>query len=122
MNHGKKKNILNFSYKYHINVVADKGYDEKQFTSSRLTSEVLYLEDSTDRYEISCKDKKFTLKKVKILTSEEMENSSIPLNQQNSQVIQSGLNWHDFHWGINSLKLKGNEYFLKNARFLKIKQ
>jgi hypothetical protein len=123
MSYGKPNNKN--SQKYEYGMISDKGRERSEYTSIRFQNEVLYLETSSERYEVMFnKIDKYSfsmMKRDKLLTGEEMEKCGVPLGDDLKMIIYSGLLWSDFVWGYNSLILKKKIYYLSNLKFYKIK-
>eukprot|EP01027_Heterolobosea_sp_BB2_P010738 GEZU01015726.1.p1 GENE.GEZU01015726.1~~GEZU01015726.1.p1 ORF type:complete len:201 (+),score=63.83 GEZU01015726.1:146-748(+) len=118
--------------KYTLNAVADKGFEDKNFTSYRLLNEVLFVETMNDRYELSLqepaqapdqqqqdgttkKPQQYKYRWARVLSPHTMDNRtlsgvSLPLDQDKIEVIAQDLNWSDIQWGTQSVCVKGKEY------------
>ena len=119
--------VFNLSFEmwlaYSLPAKCDKGRDFKDFTSHRLKKSVLYIETYSQRYEISLNDmdnnnddflfeefEKYKI--VEVINSIPKDNDfmiehkKIPLEDKFVKVIYNMVDWHDFLWGENCLKVK----------------
>jgi hypothetical protein len=117
--------IFNLSYEmwlaYSLPAICDKGYECKEYTSYKLKDKVLYFENKEKRYEISLilennnddflfePYEKFNFNEV--LSPEEKDNdfmldNKVPLENKYVKEIFKRLDWQDFIWGENSIKVK----------------
>lgn len=115
------------SVKYTLNAIADKGLDEKSFTSYRLTSEVIFAESTSHRYELcfDTKTNKYRWSEVlspHSLDAETLLKMDLPLESQYVRVLQSDLNWSDILWGPESVQIRGESYPIRTIQFYKRKQ
>lgn len=111
-------------WNYSLSAIADKSNDFKDFLSWKLKDKVLYIENNRKRYEI-CRNIADNLNDDYLFEEFEtfrfsevlehfpknnnfMEENNIPLDERNLKVIFNRLDWHEFHWGENSLMVKGS--------------
>ena len=127
---------FNFSnelwWAYSLPAIADKGYDFKDYLSWKLKDKVLYIENNQKRYEISRNifdhlnddylfDEFETFRISEVLEPFEkdgffMLENSVPLEANlHVKVIYDRLDWHEFHWGEDSLKVK-NEMLIDKIK------
>ncbi len=133
----KEFNIcFNFSneiwWAYSLPAIADKGSDFKDYLSWKLKDKVLYIENNQKRYEIARNifdhlnddylfDEYETFRLSEVLDPFEKDSffmleNNVPLEATtNVKIIYDRLDWHDFHWGEDSLKIK-NENLIKNIK------
>ena len=117
--------VFNLSFEmwlaYSLPAICDKGRDFKDFTSYRLKKNVLYIETSNQRFEISLNlmdhnndDYLFEeYEKYKIAEvidpipkdNDFMRKTNIPLEDKYIKVIYNMVDWHDLLWGENCLKI-----------------
>lgn len=118
--------VFNLSFEmwlsYSLPAICDKGRNFKDFTSHRLQKNVLYIETSTQRFEISLnimdhsndeflfeEYEKFNVAEVKEPIPKDndfMLENKIPLEEKYVIPIFSRIDWHEFLWGENCLKIK----------------
>jgi hypothetical protein len=110
---------------YALPAICDKGRDIKEYTSWRLKDKVLYLETDSNRYEIARnisdhtnddylfeEYETFRISQVNDPSSKDnefMQNASIPLGEDDVNVMFSRLDWHEFQWGETSLFVRNLE-------------
>ena len=100
------------AYKYSIINFCDKSSEPKEWVSHHLKRHVLYIENDTNRYEISVNDEEemvlvnefdqYKLVKVKepfLCDNAFMKKSNIPLDEKFGDVIYKDLDWSEFKWG-----------------------
>jgi hypothetical protein len=106
------------AFKFNLCVFGDKSSDLESRTSYSTLKQVIYLETDKERFEISrvsisdeTQDGLFTF--AKVLNPEELDNeyfsqpsTQIPLELSNKETIFEGIQWHDFVWSDNSLRVK----------------
>ena len=116
---------------YNLPSIADKSTEFKDFTSWKLKDKVLYFENDSKRYEISRNildhmnddylfDEFETFRFSEVLEPIEKDNffmfdNIVPLEQNYLKVMFDRLDWYDFHWGEDSLKVK-NELMISNIK------
>ena len=118
--------VFNLSFEmwlaYSLPAICDKGRDFKDFTSYRLKKSALYIETSSQRYEISLNfmdhnnddylfEEYETYKIAEVIDPIPKDNdfmlaNKIPLEDKYLKVIFNSVDWHDLLWGENSLKIK----------------
>ena len=137
--------IFNLSYEmwlaYSLPAICDKGHDFKDYTSYKLKDKVLYIETSDKRYEISLNvfdhtndDYLFeefeTYNFAEVIDPIEKDNdfmldNPVPLEEKYIIPIFKRLDWHEFIWGENALKIKDktienikcfNYYYINNSK------
>ena len=121
--------VFNLSFEmwlaYSLPAICDKGRDFKDFTSYRLKKNVLYIETSNQRFEISLNfmdhnnddylfEEYETYKIAEVLDPIEKDNDfmreeKIPLDDKYVKVLFNMVDWHDLLWGENCLKIKDFE-------------
>ena len=117
--------VFNLSFEmwlaYSLPAICDKGRDFKDFTSYRLKKDVLYIETSNQRFEISLNfmdhnndDYLFEeYEKYKIAEvidpipkdNDFMRENKRPLEDKYIKVIYNMVDWHDLLWGETCLKI-----------------
>lgn len=127
--------VYNFSNElwlaYTLSAIADRGNDFKDFLSWKLKDKVLYIENNSKRFEISRNildhynddylfDEFETFKISEVLNPFEkdalyMQENIVPLENSSIKIIYDRLDWHDFQWGEDSLKIK-NELLISNIK------
>lgn len=117
---------------YSLPAIADKGYDFKDYLSWKLKDKVLYIENNQNRFEISRNifdhlnddylfDEFETFRFSKVLEPFEKDSffmleNSVPLEANlHVKVIYDRLDWHEFQWGEDSLKVK-NELLIDKIK------
>ncbi|EGR29451.1 hypothetical protein IMG5_155280 [Ichthyophthirius multifiliis] len=119
------------AYKYSIINFCDKSSEPKEWVSHHLKKHVLYIETDNQRFEVSMNDEEdmilvnefdqYKLVKVKdpfLYDNEFMKNNNIPLNDKNVEVIYKDLDWSEFKWGTQYLKVRDFEInCLKSYKF-----
>ena len=137
--------IFNLSYEmwlaYSLPAICDKGHDFKDYTSYKLKDKVLYIETRDKRYEISLNvidhtndDYLFeefeTYNFAEVIDPIEKDNdfmldNPVPLEEKYIIPIFKRLDWHEFIWGENALKIKDktienikcfNYYYINNSK------
>ena len=118
--------IFNLSYEmwlaYSLPAICDKGHDFKDYTSYKLKDKVLYIETSDKRFEISLNitdhnnddylfEEYETYNFGEVIDPIEKDNdfmldNIVPLEDKNIKSIYERLDWHEFIWGENALKIK----------------
>lgn len=123
---------------YSLSAICDTGRELKDYTSFLLKESVLYIETNNKRYEISRNVSDLTnddylfeefesFKLSEVLSpfqkdNDFMENNEIPLKNEFLDVIFPRLDWHEFEWGENTLKIKTMEiHNIKAFNFYSIK-
>ncbi|KAG2499895.1 hypothetical protein HYH03_002183 [Edaphochlamys debaryana] len=113
--------------KYTLSAIADKGLKHSGWTSARLRSEVLFLETTTERYQLCCvsasDDPKgkdlFTFAKCEApLPISLLQKTGVPQPAELVNVVEKDVEWEEFRWGVSSLHLRGKEYALKRMHFM----
>ena len=99
-------------FNFNLGEFADKRSIDQR-VSHVLQKEVLYLESSTTRYEISydLESQTFTLKEViepLLKGLKYMYEVKVPLPEEDTKVIYTGLKWSEFVWDEFSVKIKDN--------------
>jgi len=110
---------------YTLDNFGDKGWDETEFVSAKLKSQVLYVETETKRFELSLiveeDDEQIFEKQDKYRWSEVnppvmfkdsnfMKEHKVPLEESHVKVIHKSLGWSDFEWSSSSVFVKDFEY------------
>lgn len=111
--------------KYSIALVADQGFKRSLWTCARLRRDVLYLETSHKRYELSCvqgkegvEDRFKWAASKKPLPLEDTLNVGVPLPKANVDVVADDLRWDEIQWGSNSVIVRGKEYSVVRLQYL----
>ena len=117
--------VFNLSFEmwlaYSLPAICDKGRDFENFTSYRLKKDVLYIETSNQRFEISLNFMDHNnddylyeeYEKYKIAEvidpipkdNDFMRGNKRPLEDKYIKVIYNMVDWHDLLWGENCLKI-----------------
>jgi len=117
---------------YSLPAIADKGYEFKDYLSWKLKDKVLYIENNQKRYEISRNtldhlnddylfDEYETFRISEVIEPFEkdtffMLENIVPLETNlNVKIIYDRLDWHDLHWGEDSLKVK-NDFIIEKIK------
>lgn len=133
--------------KYSLGTVADKDYECASYTSFRLRSEVIYVETSTERYELSWTGSRpatlpttpvgasTTRKDVMLdtyrwarvrdprqLDAAVMSLLDVPLPDSFVEEIETDLDWSEIEWGPNSIRVRGVEYRLRSILFIRTRR
>ena len=112
---------------YSLDYLGDKGRDEYTYLSTRLKSEVLYLETHTDRYELSRitedtsdadifaqgLDKyRWSLVKQPVLMKGGlfMGENKVPLENNLVKMLHKAVEWQEIEWGSQYIQVKGTTY------------
>ena len=118
--------VFNLSFEmwlaYSLPAICDKGRDFRDFTSYRLKKNVLYIETSNQRFEISLNiidhnnddflfEEYETFKIAEVLDPIPKDNdfmlqNKIPLEDKYLKVLYNVVDWHDLLWGETCLKIK----------------
>lgn len=118
--------LFNLSFEmwlaYSLSAICDKGRSFKDYTSYKLKDKVLYIETENKRYEISLNysdhnnddylfEKYETFNLNEVINPIEKDNdfmndNKIPLPEKYVKNLFKRVDWHDFIWGENSLKIK----------------
>lgn len=128
---------FNFSnelwWAYSLPAIADKGGDFKDFLSWKLKDKVLYIENNKKRYEISRNifdhlnddylfDEFETFRFSEVVEPFEkdgffMQESTVPLEAalKHVNVLFDRIDWHEFYWGEDSLRVK-NEVLIDKIK------
>eukprot|EP00210_Caulerpa_lentillifera_P002581 g2475.t1 len=119
--------------KYSMFAVADRGLQPWQWTSARLHNEVMYLEDASQRFELSLSKSNYLgintdlsnnhdlytwARCRQLLTQERMESLGIPLPHHHMDVILSQLRWEDLKWSHMFVEIKGRRFAIMRVYFL----
>ena len=118
--------VFNLSFEmwlaYSLPAICDKGRDFKDFTSYRLKKSVLYIETFNQRFEIALNimdhtndeylfEEYETFKISEVIEpipkdNDFMLSNKIPLEDKFVKLLFNKLDWHEFLWGENCLKIK----------------
>jgi hypothetical protein len=123
-------------FKYSLSLIADRGFEPADWTSTRLRTEVLYLESDTKRYELSLDTESgpvraqsdaqpydsYTFAEVlgpQALDAEATKRAGVPLPAQHVRVLHKQLDWEEVAWGRTSVRIRGvSEYALAKMQFV----
>lgn len=122
-------------YKYSLQLIADRGFEPKDWTSTRLRAEALYLESDSTRYELIQKGTArprgapdgalydtYAFAEVlapHALDADAMKRAGVPLPAEHVRVLHEGLDWEDIAWGRTSVRIRSAEYPLLRMAFVK---
>ena len=112
---------------YSLDYLGDKGRDEYTYLSTRLKSEVLYLETDTDRYELSRITEessdadifaqgldKYRWSQVKppmlMKGGAFMSEAKVPLDGNWVKLLHRAVEWQEIQWGSQFIQVKGATY------------
>eukprot|EP00127_Corallochytrium_limacisporum_P002093 Clim_evm3s104 gene=Clim_evmTU3s104 len=114
------------SLKYLTQIIADRGTSMKEWTAYRFRKEVLYLESTQVRYELSMKsyggnDSKDQYVKYRWAADLDpqkhdlawLSEATIPMKDGTEvEVLEDDLEWSSIIWTPDSVIIRGKEYFL----------
>lgn len=111
--------------KYCMSAVADRGLKSSHWTSSRLREDVLYLESSSTRYELSYGGDdigqpevyKFTRCKVPLPIAV-MEAKGVPLPDEDVELLEANLRWSEILWSNMHVTVRGKQYKMMRMHFM----
>lgn len=112
---------------YSLDYLGDKGRDEYSYLSTRLKSEVLYLETEGERFELSrVKEEtaqgdifaqgldkyRWSVVKPPVLMKggSFMSETKVPLDVNWVKVLQKSVEWQEIEWGSQYIHVKGTSY------------
>ncbi len=116
--------------KYSKEIIADKGVEKHSFTSYRLTQEVIYLENESQRFELSMAEQTSSTEEVRYnfvqvlhpskLDHDAMKQLTIPLPPSHMTPLHTQIKWTDISWGNYSIRISNEkEYFISKVLFMK---
>lgn len=118
-----------FSFKYHINLVCDRGVEPKQWTSFKLHKSVLYLEDYAHRYELARTDlagpARYRWARVlqpHRVTCQLMKTENVPLAAHRITVLLESIDWSGIQWANSSVTVAGTAYTVTKLFWVPIAQ
>jgi hypothetical protein len=117
-------------FKYHINLVCDRGVEPKQWTSFKLHKSVLYLEDYAHRYELSrtmdaAGPARYRWAQVLLphrVTCQLMKTENVPLAANRVTVLEESIDWSHIQWANTTVTVAGTAYFIKKLFWVPIAQ
>mmetsp|Transcript_95348 Transcript_95348/g.164498 ORF Transcript_95348/g.164498 Transcript_95348/m.164498 type:complete len:334 (-) Transcript_95348:469-1470(-) len=125
---------------YHINHIRDRGFEEKDFTSTRFQNECLYLGSGNDRYELAIvwqdpthpggdqiplwQWSRLTQQAIDILIADVLFPDKVPeltgpLQYPYHEVVFSGLAWNELVWDTDSVSIRGQRFPLTTMEWKK---
>lgn len=114
-----------------MNLICDRGVDEKLWTSFRLRTSSLMLECDNIRYELSQIGSLGEGSKVfdayrwakvnnpQQQSREWFKSNSCPLDKEHVNILCDGLDWTQFEWDTNGVKIGGVDYTIKKLFWVK---
>ena len=117
--------------KFTMPCVADRGFNESQWTSARLAREVLFLESDAERWELSLEGSEVAtsgsaaalgsarFRWARVKAPRELDSvmlnalSPLPLPAHLLEVVEAAVSWEEFEWAESSVWLRGKEYALR---------
>ncbi|KAJ1627368.1 hypothetical protein T492DRAFT_595839 [Pavlovales sp. CCMP2436] len=123
-------------FKYSLALLADRGFEPVDWTSTRLRTEVIYLESDDKRYEISLDSSSgpqrashtarpydcYTFSEVlspHALDAVATKKAGVPLPPQHLRVLHEKLDWEEIAWGRASVRIRSKaEYALERLQFV----
>mmetsp|Transcript_1480 Transcript_1480/g.4303 ORF Transcript_1480/g.4303 Transcript_1480/m.4303 type:complete len:325 (+) Transcript_1480:51-1025(+) len=119
-------------FKYALPLVADRGLEPSEWTSTRLRTEALYLESETRRYELKQKGtdggksggiEYDTYQLAEVLSPQQLDadatkKAGVPLPDEHVRVLHAGLDWEAIAWGRSSVRIGNAEYPLLRMQFV----
>ncbi|KAF8067216.1 rxt3 [Scenedesmus sp. PABB004] len=114
--------------KYSMSSVADRGLKSSHWTSSRLREEVIYMETSRHRFELSyagtagpddAQVDTYTFARCKhILPVSAVKQLGVPLPADEVEVLEAALDWDDLQWANMSMSVRGTPYKMLRMHFM----
>lgn len=114
--------------KYSMATIADRGLKRHQWTSSRLKKEVMYLESTSTRYELSwarsvtesgAEQDFYRWSKCKRpLALKVLRQRGIPLPGDDVEHIVDDLDWEELKWAPSGVQVKGQKFQIARVQFL----
>lgn len=111
--------------KYCLSAIADRGLKSSHWTSSRLREDVLYLESSSTRYELSYGGDDIGQPEVyrfarcrKPLPISLMEAKGVPLPSEELEVLEANLRWDEIVWSNMHVTVRGKPYKMLRMHFM----
>ncbi|KAI3434832.1 hypothetical protein D9Q98_002887 [Chlorella vulgaris] len=121
--------------KYNMPAVADRGLKPHEWTSARLHSSVLYLENDRERFELARippsgneadgevagggGGERYRLSRCKRpLAAAVMARLGVPLPANERTVLLDDLAWGEIEWGLTGVTLRGTHYPLARLHFM----
>jgi len=102
--------------------------EASRLTSARLVKECIYMETSTDRYQLTQDDAggdgkrlTYTLSRVlhpQLLDQAALSAQSIPLGPSLVEVVHDSLKWREVKWGPSGVSIRGRAFELTCLRFV----
>lgn len=130
-------------FKYSLALVADRGLEPADWTSTRLRTDVLYLESDSRRFELAREADdaspanepapaggapsaqpydRYTLSEVvepQALDAEATKKAGVPLPARHARVLHAHLDWEEIAWGRSSVRIRATaEYALARMQFV----
>lgn len=131
-------------FKYSLSLLADRGFEPADWTSTRLRTEVLYLESDSHRYELSLDPAGplqggaaaggghvgnaaqlydcYTFAEVlcpQALDAQATKKAGVPLPARHVRVLHERLDWEEIAWGRSSVRIRSAaEYALTRLTWM----
>lgn len=121
--------------KYTLNTVADRGFENRNYTSFRLIEDVLFVETHKERFELSrvaqlpsdsTKDTNANVlyrwarvRTPHIMDAHSLAKMDVPLTEERITVLYSDLRWEEIQWGTDSVCVRGTKYSIWNCQYHK---
>lgn len=123
--------------KYTLNTVADKGFENSNYTSFRLMDDVLFVETQKERFEL-CRATQLQqserqnkdsdtgifyrwtrVRSPHTMDSQALAKITIPLAEDHVTVLHTDLRWDEIQWGTDSVCVRGTKYNIWNCHYHK---
>jgi hypothetical protein len=91
--------------------------------SVRLQQEVMFVENTDCRYELSLQDRSsHHFRWAKVLSPEDLaiprlKTFGVPLSEDHVQVLHDGVKWQEIIWGHSSLEIRGQVFANLRVQF-----
>eukprot|EP00668_Euglena_longa_P011960 GGOE01014382.1.p1 GENE.GGOE01014382.1~~GGOE01014382.1.p1 ORF type:complete len:342 (-),score=59.84 GGOE01014382.1:179-1204(-) len=123
---------------YHIRDVRDKGFEEKDFTSTRFLSECLYLGVGSDLYELALTWKQEGAERVpswqwsklnaralenlilSVVMADRLPRLLVPLEGPYKDVVHGDLRWDELVWEREGVSIRGEKFVLTTMEWKKL--
>ncbi|KAG8465599.1 hypothetical protein KFE25_002906 [Diacronema lutheri] len=129
-------------FKYSLPLIADRGFEPSEWTSTRLRTEVLFLESDSRRFQLSVDASApapgaqsaggggtpppaydcYTFAEVldpQTLDAEATKKAGVPLPPRHMRVLHERLDWEEIAWGRASVRIRdAAEYSLSRLQWV----
>ena len=113
-----------------MGVIADRGLRRAQWTSARLMKEVLFLETTSERFEVSRESgpepgepgaDKYRLAKCRVRTINQIRRAGLPTHGDDlMEVVANGVLWEELQWSAFGLTFRNRQIAVVRLRFMAI--